>query len=179
MQPMNTMTDADLERLGDFLVSDDVPDSAMDVATLEGFLTALAIGPRMAMPSAWLPWVWDLEHGKEGVIFASTEQANEIVSLIMGWSNQIANTFRTIQKLSSLYSGVTSRGAPRNGAKDSSKPPNCSTPRIGRGCGPRTHSRRRAMDARTRWPRRSCALATRPACSSPTKQTMPSTGWTP
>jgi uncharacterized protein len=88
------VNDTDLERLDEFLASDDVPESAMDAATLEGFLTALAIGPRMAMPSAWLPWVWDFESGKQDVIFASTEQANEMIGLIMGWSNQIARTFQ-------------------------------------------------------------------------------------
>ena len=33
------ITDADLERLDAFLNSDAVPESAMDVSTLEGFLT--------------------------------------------------------------------------------------------------------------------------------------------
>lgn len=90
---MNTITDADLERLDDFLACNDMP-AAMDVATLEGFLTALVIGPQMVMPSHWLPWVWDLEHGQGDVEFDSNEQASEIIGLIMGLSNQIASAFQ-------------------------------------------------------------------------------------
>ncbi|NGY03869.1 UPF0149 family protein [Solimonas terrae] len=94
MQPLNALTDTDLERLDDFLASDDMPESAMDVATLEGWLTALAIGPRLVMPSAWLPWVWDFEDGREEAVFADSTQANEMLAIIMGLSNRIAETFR-------------------------------------------------------------------------------------
>jgi uncharacterized protein len=87
------VTDADLDRLDDFLNSDAVPESAMDVSTLEGFVTALVIGPRVVMPSAWLPWVWDFEEGKAEVEFASLEQAQEVMGLIMGLMNRIANVF--------------------------------------------------------------------------------------
>jgi uncharacterized protein len=87
------VTDADLERLGHFLGSDAAPDTAMDVSTLEGFLTALVIGPRVVMPSAWLPWVWDFEHGRQEVEFADMAQAQEVMGLIMGLMNRIAGAF--------------------------------------------------------------------------------------
>lgn len=87
------ITDADLQRLGDFLNSDVVPESAMDVSRLEGFLTALAIGPRMVMPSAWMPWVWDFEHGRQEVEFADLAQAQEVMGLIMGLMNRTAGAF--------------------------------------------------------------------------------------
>lgn len=45
MIPPISFTDADLRRLDEFLSSDAVPESAMDFASLEGFLTALVIGP--------------------------------------------------------------------------------------------------------------------------------------
>ncbi|MFV0283620.1 MAG: UPF0149 family protein [Castellaniella sp.] len=94
MQLPQYLSDHDLKRLDDFLASGNVSDFSMDVATLEGWLTALAIGPRMVMPSDWLPWVWDFEYGQEDVDFASLEQANEIIGLIMGWWNQIVQNFQ-------------------------------------------------------------------------------------
>lgn len=87
------ITDADLQHLGDFLSSDAVPESAMDVSRLEGFLTALVIGPRMVMPSAWMPWVWDFEHGRQEAEFADLAQAREMMGLIMGLMNRIAGAF--------------------------------------------------------------------------------------
>lgn len=94
MHPMNTVTDDELDYLAQFCTSDDVPQDVMDIPMLEGFLTALAIGPRLVRPSAWLPWVWDYKHGKAEMIFASGEQANEIVGLLLGWWNQITQTFQ-------------------------------------------------------------------------------------
>lgn len=87
------ITDTDLQRLEAFLSSDAAPASAMDVATLEGFLTALVIGPRVAMPSAWLPWVWDFENGREDAVFSDMAQAQEIMGLVMGLMNRIADAF--------------------------------------------------------------------------------------
>lgn len=93
MNARPAVSDADLERLGAFLNSDAVPASAMDVATLEGFLTALVIGPRTVMPSAWLPWVWDFENGREDVVFSGMAQAQEVMGLVMGLMNRIADAF--------------------------------------------------------------------------------------
>lgn len=87
------VTDTDLERLDAFLMSDAVPESAMDVSTLEGFLTALVIGPTMVPPSQWLPWVWDFEEGRSDAEFANIGQANETIGLVMGLMNRIADTF--------------------------------------------------------------------------------------
>lgn len=87
------ITDADLKHLEAFLSSDAVPESAMDVSTLEGFLTALVIGPSMVMPSAWMPWVWDFEHGRQEVEFADIAQAQAVMGLIMGLMNRIAGAF--------------------------------------------------------------------------------------
>lgn len=89
-----TITDADLHRLDDFLNSDALAESAMDVSTLEGFLTALVIGPRVVMPSTWLPWVWDFEQGREEVVYADLAQAKEVMGLVMGLMNRIASAFQ-------------------------------------------------------------------------------------
>lgn len=88
------VSDADLHRLDDFLNSDAVPETAMDVSTLEGFLTALVIGPHVVLPSTWLHWVWDFEHGREEVVYADLAQAQEVMGLIMGLMNRIAHAFQ-------------------------------------------------------------------------------------
>ena len=93
MQRPKTITDADLQHLDEFLASEDAP-KAMDVATLEGWLTALAIGPGLVLPSAWLPWVWDFEQGQDAVTFQSEQQAHEVLGTIMGLSNRIIETFQ-------------------------------------------------------------------------------------
>lgn len=88
------VSDTDLNRLDDFLRSEAVPETAMDVSTLEGFLTALVIGPRLVLPSTWLPWVWDFEHGREEVVYADWAQAQEVMGLVMGLMNRIAYAFQ-------------------------------------------------------------------------------------
>ncbi len=94
MTPPTSLTDADLQRLDEFLSSDAVPESAMDVSTLEGFLTALVIGPRMVMPSAWMPWVWDFEQGRKEAEFADLAQAQDVMGRVMGLMNRIADAFQ-------------------------------------------------------------------------------------
>ena len=94
MNPLNTtLSPAELEELDAFLDADDAPESAMDVSTLEGFFTAIVIGPQAVMPSRWLQWVWDMEDGKAEVIYASMDQANRIIELLMRFMNGIADTF--------------------------------------------------------------------------------------
>ena len=61
MKQLHTqLTDIELDTLDGFLAAPVREDTAMDVATLEGFLVALTIGPETVLPSDWLPWVWDL-----------------------------------------------------------------------------------------------------------------------
>ena len=36
-------------------MSDVAPDECMDIVVLDGFLTALAIGPELVRPEVWLP----------------------------------------------------------------------------------------------------------------------------
>lgn len=89
------LSEAEFEELDDFLSSPALEASSMDVATLEGFLTAVAIGPRLVHPSEWLPWVWDREAGEIGPEFDSQEQAIHIVSLLMRLYNAVLDAFAT------------------------------------------------------------------------------------
>ena len=70
------LSEAELDELDDFLADEAIEDRSMDISMMEGFLTAVAIGPRMVLPSEWLPWVWDIEDGQAEARFESEEQAN-------------------------------------------------------------------------------------------------------
>ena len=45
----------DLEALDRFLMSDRSPSESMMLSDLDGFLTGIAVGPELVMPSEWLP----------------------------------------------------------------------------------------------------------------------------
>lgn len=88
-----SLSEDELNELDDFLADESIEETSMDVSTLEGFLTAIAIGPRTVMPSEWLPWVWDMQNGEAEAEFASAEQANRIMSLITRQYNAVVQTF--------------------------------------------------------------------------------------
>ncbi len=48
----------EIDELNAFLMSDATPEDCMHIVTLDGFLTALAIGPKLVLPSVWLTPVW-------------------------------------------------------------------------------------------------------------------------
>lgn len=89
------LSEAEFEELDDFLASPAIEASSMDVATLEGFLTAIAIGPQLVRPSEWLPWVWDMDAGEIEPEFDSQEQASHILSLLTRLYNAVIDAFTT------------------------------------------------------------------------------------
>ncbi|MFY9327768.1 MAG: YecA family protein [Georgfuchsia sp.] len=91
-QPLSA---AELEELDDFLADEAIQETSMDVSTLEGFLTAIAIGPRFVRPTEWLPWIWDMDEGDAEPEFENEEEANRITLLIMRLYNTVMNTFNT------------------------------------------------------------------------------------
>lgn len=84
------LTDAELYRLGDFLKSCK-GGKAMNLEELDGFFAALIAAPDVVMPSEYNREVFggDLS---EVVEFASLDEANEILGLIMRHWNTIAGT---------------------------------------------------------------------------------------
>jgi uncharacterized protein len=59
MIPLNEPpSDQEITELDEFLMSDATPDECMDIVTLDGFLTALMIGPGLVPPSVWLEAIW-------------------------------------------------------------------------------------------------------------------------
>lgn len=75
----------DLETLDRYLTSDRSPADSMLLSDLDGFLTGVAIGPELVLPSEWLPLIW----GGEAPEFADQAEAQAIVGAIMGRYNEI------------------------------------------------------------------------------------------
>jgi uncharacterized protein len=75
----------DLDALDAFLLSDRAPEESMGLSDLDGFLTGIAIGPELILPSEWLPVVW----GGGQPTFGSAEEAGSILGIIMGRYNEI------------------------------------------------------------------------------------------
>lgn len=86
------LTEEEFAQLDVFLKHHESPSAAMDSAMLDGYLTAVAIGPNMAMPSAMLRWVWDFEDGEESPEFESNGQAQTIIGLILRHYQNIVET---------------------------------------------------------------------------------------
>jgi uncharacterized protein len=83
-------TDAELDRLGDFLKGCKGGE-AMNLEELDGFFAALIAGPETVMPSEYYPEVFGGEMA-EACEFSSPDEANEILVLMMRHWNDIAVT---------------------------------------------------------------------------------------
>jgi uncharacterized protein len=80
-------TDSDFEQLDAWLQRR--RGGIFDIVTLEGFLTAIVIGPNSISPNLWLPKVW----GKGKPQFKDLEELNRFDALVMGLHNEIAGCF--------------------------------------------------------------------------------------
>jgi uncharacterized protein len=90
---LKQLSDPELDRLAAFLAGLK-SDSAMGLEELDGFFCALIAGPRMVMPSEYLPLVWGGQLPQENA-FASLEEANATLQLIMRhWNSIIAEIER-------------------------------------------------------------------------------------
>ncbi|MDQ6621536.1 MAG: YecA family protein [Pseudomonadota bacterium] len=77
------LSDGELDALETFLASESVPQDCMDLEMLDGFLTAIVSGPDVVQPSEWLPQVWS-EGGRSATpAFSDSEQAQQIMSLVL------------------------------------------------------------------------------------------------
>jgi uncharacterized protein len=80
-------TDSDFEQLDAWLLKR--RGTIYDIVTLEGFLTAIVIGPNTISPMLWLPKVW----GKGKPHFRDLEELNRFDALVMGLYNEIVCHF--------------------------------------------------------------------------------------
>jgi uncharacterized protein len=81
------LTDAELDRLGDFLEGCK-SGKAMNVEELDGFFAALIAGPETVMPSEYNRELF----GGETPEFSNLEEAKEVLGLLMRHWNTIAGT---------------------------------------------------------------------------------------
>jgi len=84
------LTDAELDRLGDFLKSCQ-GGRAMNMEALDGFFAALIAGAETVMPSEYYPEVFGGEMS-DTCEFGSLDETNEILGLMMRHWNTIAGT---------------------------------------------------------------------------------------
>jgi uncharacterized protein len=75
----------DLDALDDYLMSDHAPDDSMGLSDLDGFLTGIAVGPELILPSEWLPVNW----GGEEPQFETEDEMRTVLGSIMGRYNEI------------------------------------------------------------------------------------------
>ncbi len=87
------LSDEELEELEQFLLSEAVSDEAMVLDTLDGYLTAIVIGPVTILPSRWLPGISG-ESEDDAPVYESMEQAQRILELVMRHMNGIIGTLQ-------------------------------------------------------------------------------------
>jgi uncharacterized protein len=87
--PTEGLHEHELDLLDAFFLSEAVPESAMDLSMLDGYLTAIALNPDLVPPSHWLPWVWDTDAGEAEPAFQDFAEAERIIGLIMRHYNDV------------------------------------------------------------------------------------------
>jgi uncharacterized protein len=85
------LTDAESEELMNFLESGQLPQDSMTFAVLDGFLTAIVVGPEEVPPSTWFPMIWGTPGDRP--IFRSPDEEKRIRKLVMRAYNAILLCF--------------------------------------------------------------------------------------
>ncbi|MFZ4526332.1 MAG: UPF0149 family protein [Chlorobium sp.] len=75
------ITASELHELEEFLLSDAVLHGTMPLDMLDGFLTALHIGPVTTPPAIWVPFFWDMTGGGKMPRFKSDRERVHIMEL--------------------------------------------------------------------------------------------------
>lgn len=92
-QLLAPLSDEELDELSQFLESDQVSDETLMIDALDGYLTAIAIGPTTLPSDLWFSRLWG--PGEEyAPQFASREEAQHIYQLIIRHYNGIITTLQ-------------------------------------------------------------------------------------
>lgn len=89
LEPAPLFSDQAFETLDAWLQRRSV--GMFDIVTLEGFLSAIVIGPNTISPALWLPKVW----GGRAPKFRDLDELNSFTALVMAYHNDIALQFET------------------------------------------------------------------------------------
>ena len=81
-----------LDQLDRWLCSDDAPDDSMMLSDLDGFLTALIVGPVFVHPETWLPSVWGNKHIVQPARWSGERALQAIVARYNAISTMLGNT---------------------------------------------------------------------------------------
>ncbi|MGH8111254.1 MAG: UPF0149 family protein [Rhodanobacteraceae bacterium] len=90
-QTATPLSNAELEDLDQFLLSDMVSEEALSLSGLDGYLAAIVAGPVTILPSQWLPGVWGSTDG-DAPTYESVAQAQHILGLILRYMNDMVQT---------------------------------------------------------------------------------------
>jgi uncharacterized protein len=82
-------SDEEFESLSEWLMRRDT--GIFDIVELEGFLTAIVIGPTTLSPHKWLPKVW----GGKAPKFKDLEEMNRFIALVMRFYNSVVMIFES------------------------------------------------------------------------------------
>jgi uncharacterized protein len=82
------LSEEEFDELDEFLISDLTSDETLTIEGLDGYLTAMAIGPTTVPPSFWLPGVWGPSEN-DTPAFETMDQAQHILGLILRNMNGI------------------------------------------------------------------------------------------
>jgi len=88
MRP-EAFSEKDFETLSDWLLRRG--QGIFDIVELDGFFTAIVIGPNTLSPLKWLPKVW----GGKAPKFKDLEEMNRFIALVMGYYNSIVAAFES------------------------------------------------------------------------------------
>lgn len=104
-EPVQLFTEEAFETLDAWLQRRAV--GMFDIVTLEGFLTAIVIGPNAISPLLWLPKVW----GGRAPRFRDLDELNRFTALVMAYHNDIAAAFESspAQFLPTFYESKVGR----------------------------------------------------------------------
>jgi uncharacterized protein len=89
------LSSAEFEKLESFLTSDSTPEDCLfSIEMLDGYMTALIVGPEVIDHDRWISFIWDQENDSEPS-FSSDAEESEIRELLIRHMNTITLQFNT------------------------------------------------------------------------------------
>jgi uncharacterized protein len=87
------LSDEELGKLESFLASESTPEDCLfSIEMLDGYMTALVVGPEVITQDVWIPFIWDQENDNKPS-FSSEAEARTIEELLVRHMNSIARQF--------------------------------------------------------------------------------------